>query len=151
MFFEDRGAALREMWRVLRPSGRLAIAVWDSLAHSPAYRTLAQLLRELFGDGAAASLEAPFCLGDTQALHALLSASGIAGARIETHAGEACYPSLEAWIFMNVKGWTLAGMLDDGQIEQLLVRARTSLREFVASDGRVHVPTLAHIVTATRH
>ncbi len=150
MFFDDRVAALDEMWRVLRPSGRLAIAVWDSLEHSPGYRLLARLLRELFGDDAAASLDAPFCLGDIQVLRGLLSASRIRDAHIATHAGEARYPSLEAWIVMNVKGWTLGGMLDDRQLERLLSRARQTLHGFVAGDGSVHVPTPAHIVTATR-
>jgi ubiquinone/menaquinone biosynthesis C-methylase UbiE len=36
MFFEDRVAALKEMWRVLRPGRRLAVAVWDSLSAAPA-------------------------------------------------------------------------------------------------------------------
>jgi len=151
MFFQDRMAALQEMWRVLRPAGRLAIAVWDSLERSPGYHGLANLLRELFGEDAASGLEAPFCLGDTRELRALLSRSSIDDAHIETHPGEARYPSLEAWITMNVKGWTLAGMLDDGQIEHLLSQARLRLREFVARDGSVHVPTPAHILTATRH
>ena len=51
---------------------------------------------------------------------------------------------------MNVKGWTLAGMLDDSQIEQLLSRARERLPRFVGSDGSVHLRTPAHLVTAMR-
>ena len=37
MFFEDRRAALAEMWRVLRPGGRLVVAVWDAAERSPGY------------------------------------------------------------------------------------------------------------------
>jgi ubiquinone/menaquinone biosynthesis C-methylase UbiE len=37
MFFTDRRQALREMLRVLAPGGHLAVAVWDSLANTPAY------------------------------------------------------------------------------------------------------------------
>ena len=41
MFFADRVQALREMRRVLRPAGRLAVAVWSGLETMPA------LLREV--------------------------------------------------------------------------------------------------------
>src|SRR5512134_2443995 len=44
MFFTDRHRALREMLRVLTPGGRLAVAVWDSLASNPAYAAEVALL-----------------------------------------------------------------------------------------------------------
>src|SRR5262245_46222255 len=40
MFFEDRRSAIKEIVRVLRPGGRLAVAVWDSYKNSPGYAAL---------------------------------------------------------------------------------------------------------------
>ena len=45
MFFADQAKAIREMRRVLRPGGRLAVAVWDSLANTPGYAAMTALLQ----------------------------------------------------------------------------------------------------------
>jgi ubiquinone/menaquinone biosynthesis C-methylase UbiE len=50
MVLEDRCVALREMMRVLRPGGRLAVAACDALDHSPGYAVLAELRHRLFGE-----------------------------------------------------------------------------------------------------
>jgi ubiquinone/menaquinone biosynthesis C-methylase UbiE len=41
-FFPDRAAALGEMFRVLAPVGRLALAVWRGIEHQPFYSGFAR-------------------------------------------------------------------------------------------------------------
>jgi hypothetical protein len=50
----------------------------------------------------------------------------------------------------DVKGWTMAEMLDDAQFARLVEEAETTLRPFVAGDGTVAFPVPAHIVSATK-
>jgi ubiquinone/menaquinone biosynthesis C-methylase UbiE len=149
MFFEDRRAALTEMKRVLKPGGHLAVAVWDSLDNTPAYATVTDLLKRLFGDEAANALRSPFNLGDTTLLQSLFTETGIPNAKITTIEGTACFPSIEAWVTTDVKGWTLADMIDEEQFQQLLAEAEKVLQPFVRPDGSVAFASPAHIVTAT--
>ncbi|MCB0212104.1 MAG: methyltransferase domain-containing protein [Anaerolineae bacterium] len=148
MFFEDRQAALQEMMRVLRPGGRLAVAVWDSLDNTPAYATVTAMLKRLFGDEAANALRSPFNLGDTAQLQSLFTEAGIPNTEITTIEGTARFASIEAWVTTDVKGWTLADMIDDDQFHQLLTEAEKELQPFVISDGSVAFSSPAHIVTA---
>jgi ubiquinone/menaquinone biosynthesis C-methylase UbiE len=150
MFFEDRPAALREMMRVLRPGGRLVVAVWAALEHSPGYAALADLLQRLFGDQASAALRAPFTLADPQALRMLFDEAGVPNAQITTVNGAARFPSIESWIYTDIKGWTLADMIDDAQYEQLLAEAQRVLKPFVVADRTVAFNLSAHIVTASK-
>ncbi len=131
MFFEDRRTALQEMMRVLHPQGRLAVAVWDTLANTPGYAAMAALLRRLFGDQAANGLLAPYGLGDKAKLRALLAEAGIRDAEIETVAGTARFPSIEGWVFTDIKGWVLADTFDDEQFALLLGEAKRAPARFL--------------------
>ena len=150
MFFEDRPAALAEMLRVLKPGGRLVVAVWDAADRSPGYAALIALLERLFGRAVADALRAPFVLGDAVALRALFTKAGVPDVRIRTLEGTARFPSIEQWVYTDVKGWTLAEMLDDAQFTRLLREAETALRPFVMPDATVAFPISAHIATLTK-
>jgi ubiquinone/menaquinone biosynthesis C-methylase UbiE len=150
MFFDDRHQALREMWRVLKPGGRLAVAVWSGLETSPGYASMAALLHRLFGPRIASELHAPFALGDLEILRSLFIRAGIATVDIHTHVGTAHFPSIESWLRTDVKGWTLADLIDDDQYALLSREATTALRSYVKANGEVMFDAPAHIATAQK-
>ena len=150
MFFEDRIKALSEMWRVLRPGGHLAVAVWDTLDNSPGYAAMTGLLQRLFGSATADALRAPFVLGDTGELRALFADAGVKAAKIKTITGLARFPSIESWVHTDINGWTLAGVLDERQYEALLQEAQRELKLFLTPAGEVEFASPAHIVSAVK-
>ena len=150
MFFDNRQAAIKEMVRVLHPGGRLAIAVWDSLENTPGYAAVTGLLQRLFGAEVADALRAPYVLGDKASLRAPFGGAGLTDLTIKTYQGTARFPSLDSWMYTDVKGWTLASILDDAQFNLLRKEAGRELQQFVGSDGRVAFPAPAHIVTAVK-
>jgi ubiquinone/menaquinone biosynthesis C-methylase UbiE len=150
MFFEDRGAAVGEMHRVLRAKGRVALAVWAAIDESPGYAALADLLADLFGESAAQSLRAPFAMGDPDAIVALLRNAGFRNPRVSTQCGTASFPSMESWMFTEIRGWTLAGSLDDADFGQLVAQANGQLARFEQPDGTVRFDIAALVATATK-
>jgi len=91
MFTDDRRAAIREVLRVLKPGGRIAVAVWESLDKTPGYAAVTNLLQRLFDDQAADALRAPYGLGNKKVLQSLFSSAGIDDLEIRTYPGRASF------------------------------------------------------------
>jgi ubiquinone/menaquinone biosynthesis C-methylase UbiE len=149
MFFDDRIAALREMRRVLRRGGHLAVAVCDALERSPGYASLAALLERLFGKTVADAFRAPFVLGDATALRALSMAAGIAEANVVQRQGIVRFASIDALVSTErACAWTLGGLLDDAQFERLRREAQDTFLPFVDAGGSIEFSMPALLITA---
>lgn len=103
-FFPDRPAALREMYRVLKPDGRVAISVWRSPEHNPVsqliWGTIARHLNTTI-----AVLTPAMSLGDAGELRALLEAAGFADVTVVARSytvREPYTPQLIARVFPSV-------------------------------------------------
>lgn len=151
MFFTDQERGLREMLRVLRAGGRLAVAVWDEQAHAPGFADLTRLLDRIVGREAGDALRAPFSLGNVEALRALFRKADIEDPAIATHRGTARFPTMSSWIHTNVRGWSFSDLVDDAQLAQLLEAAQREMSAYVGGTGEVAFDAHAHIVAATRH
>ena len=151
MFFDDRPAAFREMMRVLKPGGRIAVAVCDALDHSPGYAAFARLLRKLFGERVAEAFRAPFVLGDAEKLLAITKAAGISGAEVRQYMGSVRFASITSLVSTErACVWTLGGVLDDAQFDKLLKESETALKPYARADDEIIFDLPALIVTASK-
>lgn len=151
MFFDDRPLALREMMRVLKPTGRLAVAVCDAVERSPGYAAFAALLDRLFGEEVGNAFRAPFVLGDAAALGRIALDAGIEGASVEEHNGTVHFQTIAELVATErACVWTLGGILDQNQFDLLLQESEEVLRPFADNNGIVSFDMPALILTACK-
>jgi SAM-dependent methyltransferase len=154
MFAVDHARAVAEIARVLRPRGRVVVAVWGPRADNPWLGIVLDAL------GAAVGMElpppgipGPFALGDEDGLAALLAGAGLVDVRVEAVRVDLEAMSFDEW-------WSrtraLAGPVSgivDGLDPDTRARLEDRLRADVAPfthEGRVVLPGVSLLASATR-
>ncbi|BCX03467.1 MAG: ubiquinone/menaquinone biosynthesis methyltransferase [Candidatus Roseilinea sp.] len=155
-FFADRAAAAREMRRVLAPSGRVALSVWQALDHHPFYLALFEAMaRQL--DAPVAALAMAFSFGDAEEMRALLSAAGLSEVGITPESLTIRFPSLDRFLSLSVRSAAAIipafAQLDEPARSVLVeavggeIKGNTALRRYIEGDVVV-IPMSAHVAVA---
>lgn len=152
MFFRDRVRALREMLRVLSPGGHLAVAVWDSLDHMPAFASEVAVLEREAGHAAANALRSPFALGNPVELQDLARGASISQPIVNTYPGTARFPSIRSMVEADLRGWlpVVGVLLDEETIQRVLEAADRALLAHLDEHGRAEFRISAHVLSAVR-
>ena len=152
MFFQDRQKSAKEMFRVLKPGGSLAIAVWNSVEQNPAYSDIISVLQEQVGTAAADALRLPYSLGNADEVTAVLDDSGFSGISVETKVEPARFPSSRHMVEAELRGWLplFDIFLEETKINDVLIESDRTLSKYAVSSGEAVFPTSAHVITAQK-
>lgn len=152
-YLPDRPAAVREMHRVLRPSGRVVVLVWRDLSHSPGFAALADALAAHVGPEAASVMRAPFVFGDDPGpLTSLLDGADFADVAVQARSGTVRFDSIQEFIGYQCAGSPLAthvNLRDDSLLARIAEMVASMLGSPMA-DEPVEFPIEAHVAHAQR-
>lgn len=150
MFFKDRVTAASEMLRVLKPGGRLAVAVWNSIENNPAYGDIIAVLDEHVSTAAGDALRLPYTLGDPEAVRKMFEEAGFLDSAFDTRVEEARFPSSRTMVEAELRGWLplFEINLSEEKISDVLIKSDEKLAKYATSSGEAVFPTSGHIITA---
>jgi ubiquinone/menaquinone biosynthesis C-methylase UbiE len=152
MFFKDRQKSVEEMFRALKPGGSLAIAVWRTVEHNPAYADIISVLEEQVGTAAADALRLPYSLGDSDEVTAVLEKGGFADIKVEAIAETATFPSSRQMVEAELRGWLplFDIFLSEDKINEVLIESDKTLGKYAGPSGEAVFTTSAHLFTARK-
>jgi SAM-dependent methyltransferase len=142
MLFNDPGQGLAEMWRVLKPGGRFALAVWGEPAQMSSLRITVEALEPHLPEGLGTPLVQVTSMGAPGILEAALEAAGFSGFEVSRHQLDYTFDSFEAYWRLVEDSAILAT-----QLNALEPATRATVRDEVAAlaaahhmDGRLVLP-----------
>ncbi|GAA3160747.1 methyltransferase domain-containing protein [Blastococcus jejuensis] len=148
MFFPDQLAALREMVRVARPGGVVALAVPASLDAQPAYGPFVDMAVRAAGSQAASLLGAYWACGDLVVLSDLVASARLEVTDTWTHLGTAAFDSPGQLAATEVEGSPLVDRISADVYARIRAGAEDVLAPFVGPTGRLDAPLRGHLVAA---
>lgn len=146
MFFQDKTAALNELLRIKTTNGKAILSIWNRIEDNDGYYDLWKLVEEIGGSECASILHSPFSLGNREKILESINSSRTNKYQIETVNQKVNFPSIDYWIDCDIKASPIASKLSSKQYQDLVSRARTSLNQYVLSDGKVEFEMSAHFV-----
>ena len=147
MFIPDLDLALARLKTLLKPGGRLAVAVWGPAEQAPAISLVTRILtRELDLPPPADDAATPFDLADTRALEQRLRDAGFAGFRHRTVTVCYDFPSSDAFLAFRRE---LSGIEDRmtriaaDRCEAAWAAVERALEPYRTPDGRIVMENLS--------
>ena len=151
MFVPDPEKAVQEMMRVLKPEGKLVVAVWEALKNNPVYSGLCEIAGKRIDEAAGTSLAWPFLLGEDGRLNQIFDTAGVSDVTINKYDGRAKFDSLESFVTTEIKAWVLADSVDEEGLANVVRDSKTKFADYCDSEtGAADIPLNAVIASVNK-
>jgi ubiquinone/menaquinone biosynthesis C-methylase UbiE len=110
-FFPDRTAALREMFRVLAPEGRLGLNVYTAIERTPVALALAEALDQHLGPGASMVKRSEHALADAEELRRLIVDAGFCDVILQPVTQTIRFTSPREYVRLQIAATPMAAMV----------------------------------------
>lgn len=151
-FFPDRVQAAKEVHRVLKPGGRVGIAVWSSMDRSPGHLAVTHALERRAESSIAALMDDIFALSDAGEVSRIFADGGFTGATLSTVSSEAIFTSAEVFSRAIAVGSILRRTefkFSEEMLKLIATDVAAELAPYLGEDG-LRFPMEAHLLTATK-
>jgi SAM-dependent methyltransferase len=153
MLLADPPAAFAETRRVLRPGGRVALAVWDSVQHNPwALLPNLELIERGLAPPPSPGAPGPFALADPERVRGLLAHAGFAEIDVQALAVQQRHPSFEDFweTTLDISRIFHDAVLSRPEAEIAEIRAGLAARleVFAEPDGTLAIPGRTFVACA---
>jgi SAM-dependent methyltransferase len=145
MLLADPSAALGETRRVLRPGGRVSLAVWDSVEQNPwALIPASELIERGLTEPPLPGTPGPFALGDPGRVRGLLEQAGFSEIDVQALDIEQRHPSFE--VFWETTLDISRGFHDavlsrpESEVAEIHAALASRLAQYTAPDGSLAIP-----------
>lgn len=154
-FFPDRPLALREMKRVLVPSGRVALSVYSAIDRTPAAHAFVRALDKRLGPDASKIKRAEHIFPLADEVAGLMAKEGFQQISVHTVTKRITFPSVLDYVRFQLVATPMASLFDERNATER-ESAITSIASDTASfldpemlhDGRLSFPQEAHVALA---
>jgi ubiquinone/menaquinone biosynthesis C-methylase UbiE len=148
MFIPDRDAAVREMRRVVKPGGRVAVSVFRGLEHNPHFAALVDALGKHAGREAAGFIGAAFVIKSVPQMRTLFESNGWRDIEVTLRVETARYPSLDRMVLYETLNIPDPGVHGDDVHRALVEELEPFAKDYVDDRG-VSFPTADYVVVAS--
>lgn len=152
-FFPDRPSALAEMNRVLKPGGRVGVAVWSDIERCPPCAALAEAIGAVMGSEVAGRFRAgPWGLPGADQIAELIAGAGFEQVDVTERRLPVVFDLGPAQLVGSLPASGIAAdfdALDSSQRDGLGAKAAELMSSFVF-DGRVQSQMTSSVVTALK-